>query len=205
MEGSALIIAGACLVILALAWKARRTQRALEAERHLMHELYDAVVAMDDADAPERLLRIRALRVLVTSLAGGELRLGLLAALDIQENELPRPDATIEQAIDVLLESVVAKIAKRELGTRADETSLPDTASLISRFVREFIRDWRALSGPQFSSNDAELRRRAEEMAQLELLYRDPSMPRFPPTPMFISRIIRELIRDWRALKDVPR
>lgn len=205
MEGGAIFLAGACLAFVAGAWKAWRKHRAREMERHLMLELYDAVVVEDDTEAPERLLRIRALRVLVNSLAAGELRSGLLRALDLQESALPEPDEKIESAIDVLLESCVMKIARRELGARS-ERLLPDTPSLISRFVREMIRDWRALSLSRASTADAELQRRAEEMAQLELLLDgETTTTRFPQTPQFISRLLRDLIRDWRALKDFPR
>lgn len=96
-KSSAIPLVGAILAFIAAAlgaWNTHQTNsveaslKQLESERQVMFKLYDSIVATYGAAEADRLQRIRALRVLVQSLAKDEVRDGFLAALEVQEVEI---------------------------------------------------------------------------------------------------------------------
>jgi hypothetical protein len=170
-----------------------------------IHKLYDAVVARCDEERPDRVLRVRALRLLVRALAEGELQAGLLAALDVQEAAIgadaPHPMTILDDAVA----SRAREIFLCEIAPAAEEPPLPDTPLLIVQFLRALIRDWRLLEARARAPHpNEELERRAREVAELGLARRTSGVPDFPQTPQLVSWFVRELIRDWRALRALP-
>ncbi len=96
-KSNAIPLVGAILAFIAAAlgaWNTHQTNsvenslKQLESERQVMFKLYDSIVATYGVAEADRLQRIRALRVLVQSLAKDEVRDGFLAALETQEVEI---------------------------------------------------------------------------------------------------------------------
>ncbi len=127
MDSSAIPLVGALQWLIARLSSGRHVRVAISVRRHperrtgaprVMVKIYDSIVATSAVAESERPQRIRALRVLVRSLASDEARDGFLAALELQEAATGAATGAVRMEPDDELARRVRLLARQELGLR---------------------------------------------------------------------------------------